>query len=140
MLITLWSTFAVASSVYPSEVQSLSGAGCTPACTICHSSNAGGSGTVVQPFGTAMMGQGLTGGSDTTGLANAYTAVVDAGTDSDGDGTADAEALAQDLDPNTGEALCDTATPQYGCLSHSPLVPGGALLGLIAVAARRRRR
>ncbi|MEM6928837.1 MAG: hypothetical protein AAF602_18000 [Myxococcota bacterium] len=124
---------------YPTEIQSLSGGQCTPACTICHETNAGGTGTITQSFGIAMTERGLTGASNNEALAAAYTALIDDAVDSDGDGTLDADALADGVDPNTGSELCDVLTPRFGCLSHSPALPGLGLLGVLLVARRRRR-
>lgn len=138
-MLLVFSTLAWGSTLYPSEVQTLSGASCEPACTVCHSSNTGGSGTVTQPFGMEMTSRGLTGGSNTVALADAYTQLIDDDVDSDGDGTSDAEALASDLDPNTGLGLCGGESPTFGCLSHSPAVPALGLFGVLMVAARRRR-
>jgi len=131
------SATALASPLYPLEIRDLSGAPCEPACTVCHESNLGGSGSVNQPFGEAMMARGLTGASDTDALAEAYSQLVDDAVDSDADGTSDAEALASGLEPNTGAPLCDVVTPTFGCLSHSPGAPGAALVGLLAVFRRR---
>ena len=46
--------FASASSVYPGEVASHLGLACTPQCTICHQTNAGGDGTATKPFAVTM--------------------------------------------------------------------------------------
>ncbi len=138
-MLVLLASVAWGSSLYPSELQSLSGSSCEPACTVCHSTNSGGSGTVVQPFGTAMVARGLTGGSNTAGLAAAYTQLIDDQVDSDGDGVADAEAIADDIEPNDGGSLCGD-NPVFGCLSHGPAMPGLGLLGLFVVAIRRTRR
>lgn len=138
-MLIAFATVAMASPSYPAEVQNLSGGACTPACTLCHESNLGGSGTITRAFGMAMQDRGLTGGSDVTGLADAYTMLVDDVVDSDSDGTADAEELAVSDDPNGGSNFCGTEQPVFGCLSHAPMVPAGLGLVLLAAAARRRR-
>ena len=143
----LWAaSAAVASTNYPEALQAEVGVDCVPACTVCHATVAGGSGTVIQGFGEAMMAAGLTGGMDVGALRAAVAALSDDGTDSDGDGTSDVDALAAGLDPNTGEVYCGEGavvleTPRYGCVQHAPVgVALGALGVAVAAAVGRRRR
>ncbi|MEN0067324.1 MAG: hypothetical protein AAGA48_34660 [Myxococcota bacterium] len=138
MLLVLSAFVAQASPSYPAELQSLSGGPCAPACTVCHATNAGGSGTVTMPFGQALVAEGLTGGSDVDALGNAYMALIDANTDSDGNGTSDAEELARGDDPNSSSEFCDARQPQFGC-AHTPGLPAAALgLGVMGLLLRRR--
>lgn len=133
---------AAASSVYPDELAADVGVSCDPVpCTLCHSTAFGGGGTVTQPFGQAMMTAGLRGGEDVDGLLAALDRVEADGVDSDDDGVPDLEALAANLDPNTGEGLCGELTPVYGCLSHTSSAPLGwlAMLPLVLLVRRRAR-
>ena len=136
---------ALASSNYPEGLQDEVGVDCAPLCTVCHASAAGGTGTVTQGFGVAMQGAGLTGGSDVAALRAAVAALTDDGTDSDGDGTADVDALASGLDPNTGAVFCGEGavpveTPAYGCVQHAPVGAAAALAAAAAALLARRRR
>jgi hypothetical protein len=86
-----------------------------PACTICHATNAGGSGTVVKPFGKYLVSRGLA-PFDESSLAGALGAAAGERHDTDGDGILDVDALKQGLDPNGssshGPAIED---PTFGC-------------------------
>jgi hypothetical protein len=134
---------AWASSNYPGELQAAVGVDCLPTCTVCHETAGGGSGTVIQDFGIAMMERGLTGGGNTDALTTAFDTLTADGVDSDGDGTADADELANGEDPNPdGEPFCDVVQPEYGCFntSASPASLLGVLGGLLAVGVARRKR
>jgi hypothetical protein len=134
-----WMLTAAASPGYPADVDSALLMPCTPQCTICHASNAGGSGTVVEPFGIALEGLGLTGGSQTDTLLAALDATT---ADSDSDGVLDVDELAAGDDPNGPGALCGTTpvpTPQYGCLDQARS-PAGAWALVVGILALRRRR
>ena len=119
MLFLLVVALARASSPYPAAVDSQLGMPCTPACTICHTTNAGGGGTVTRPFGIAAMDRGLEGGAQTDRLFAALDALQTDAVDSDGDGVTDVDALINGDDPNGGPALCDAISPQYGCFNHA---------------------
>jgi MYXO-CTERM domain-containing protein len=145
VLISLLLATAWASPTYPAKVSEDLGTPCVPQCTICHADNGGGSGTVVQDFGVAMMAAGLTGGSQYDLLQTALDTLDSDGTDSDGDGAPDIDALVAGVDPNTGEAFCatDTLTPTYGCIGSAVPAPAsalGALAGLLGITSLRRRR
>lgn len=139
---------AFASPSYPSALANDVGAPCEPQCTVCHASNSGGAGTVVQPFGVALMDRGLK-MEDEASLAAALDASLADLVDSDGDGVADVDELTAGTDPNPGGApFCGTdapITPQYGCFASAQVAPTGgrwawlALAGLGLVVARRRR-
>lgn len=135
---------AFASSTYPSALADASGMPCTPTCTVCHETNSGGSGTVVQAFGMAMMDRGLTGGSQVDLVTSAFDTLSADGVDSDGDGVTDADELAAGDNPNDDTTFCGgdaPLTPTYGCFNsaQSP-VTGLAVLGAAAVVALGRRR
>jgi len=88
-----------------------------PPCTICHATNAGGTGTVVKPFGKYLLSRGLA-PFDENSLAGALGAAAGERHDTDGDGILDVDALKQGLDPN-GSSKSATALedPTFGCAS-----------------------
>lgn len=135
---------AWASSSYPPALEDELDMPCAPTCTICHESNAGGQGTVVQEFGLAMMGHELTGGSDIPALQAALGGMHTDAIDSDADGTLDADELAAGSDPNPGGLpFCDVVVPAYGCFGGSGGAAAGmgltSLFGLMALRRRARR-
>jgi hypothetical protein len=139
---------AAASGNYPATVQAEAGIPCAPTCTICHATNAGGSGTVTQPFGEAMMARGLTGGGNADALVTALAQLETDAVDSDGDGSPDVDALRAGQDPNDGTTFCGdivVATPEYGCFQHAragagaPLIAAALLIGVSALRRRSRR-
>jgi MYXO-CTERM domain-containing protein len=138
---------ALASPAYPEALQSDTGAPCAPPCTVCHRDANGGFGTVVTPFGKAMIAAGLV-AADTDSLKAALKDLQTNQTDSDGDGTPDVEELSAGTDPNVagGQPFCG---PTYGCGAH--VEPGGhadgwaalvalIALGMLALGTRRNRR
>lgn len=128
-----WWSVAFGSPSFPAALAERAEMPCEPPCTTCHATSAGGAGTVVTPFGTAMRGAGLTGG-DVETVEPALSALAEH--DSDGDGLPDDEALAAGLDPSTGDGLCDG--PVYGCFSHTGRRPSwGVLLLILLVRVRR---
>jgi len=117
-VLLLLSQLAFASFPYTGVVEEYVPTPCEPQCTLCHSTNSGGSGTVTTAFGVELMNQGLTGGADTELLEAVLGAHFAADGDVNGDGITDQEDLLDGIDPSTGESLCDG--PQYGCLNHTP--------------------
>jgi hypothetical protein len=102
-----------------------------PACTICHATNEGGSGTVVKPFGKYLVSRGLA-PFDEGSLAGALGAAAGEHHDTDGDGLLDIDALKQGLDPN-GSTSAHAPTledPSFGC---SATGAGGATSTLLLV-------
>jgi hypothetical protein len=141
MLLLVSSAWAI--SNFPPMLEESLGMPCQPQCTVCHETNVGGSGTVTQPFGIAMMGAGLL-TSDLTSLDAAVAELEAAGTDSDGDGEPDVAELTAGTDPNVADAaMCEGAVeaPTYGCLSVTggAGAAGGVLLAVGAMVAARRR-
>ena len=138
-MIVLFS-LAMASQVYPSTLETELSTPCTPACTVCHQSNAGGTGTVTQAFGIAMQARGLSGGFATATVQTALAAMTTDAVDSDGDGLIDTEALAAGIDPNTGADFCATDSPtppHYGCGASGTVA---LLFGTFLSAGAMRRR
>ena len=128
---------AIATTNFPATLESELGTMCRPPCTVCHTTNAGGSGTVTQPFGVAMKERGLV-ANDVTKLKDALAQMDADGIDSDGDGILDTQALADGIDPNDGNAFCGSVRPEYGCFGGGTYA--GVGLVLLPVFARRRRR
>jgi hypothetical protein len=143
VLIPLLIASAWASPTYPGQLVDDLAIPCTPVCTVCHTTNSGGDGTVTADFGLAMIDAGLTGGSDFTALQTALDTLAADGTDSDGDGTLDVEELSAGYDPNPdGVAFCDVLTPTYGCIGSAVPAPAsgiGVLAGLVGLASLRRK-
>lgn len=130
---------AMASAVYPAAVEINAGMPCTPQCTLCHSTNAGGAGTVVSSFGNSMKDRGLLGGGQTDLLIAALDQMGVDGVDSDNDGIIDVDELANGDNPNGGVAFCSVLTPTYGCDTGSGLGVG-ASAAILSIAAIRRRK
>lgn len=118
-----------------------------PPCTICHQDDLGGAGTVVKPFGNAMIARGLE-PDDNQSLIDALAAMESDAVDSDSDGVGDVQELRNKTDPN-GSGAFDGPSPIYGCggghLTGYRPEPSYALMAGLGLAAlgigwRRRRR
>jgi len=109
-----------------------------PRCSVCHATDSGGSGTVVQPFGVYLLSRGLR-AFDESSLQNALLAAAGEKHSSNGQGVSDIEALKAGLNPNapTGGTAGDLA-PAYGCSSSRPanVLP---VLGVAILLCLRRR-
>lgn len=106
----------------------------TPACTICHSSNEGGAGTVVKPFGKYLVSRGLA-PFDESSLAGSLAAAQGEHHDTDGDGISDIDALKQGLDPNgSPSGAPQIEDPSFGCKATGDT--GGTALLLLVVGLR----
>jgi|GEM_PF-1266755 len=146
----LSATAALSSSNYPGGVSNhLGGTTPLPSCTACHTSNAGGAGTVTAAFGEAMVAEGLGGGSDIAGLTAALDALETAGTDSDTGGVGDVAELRAGTNPNDGADDGNTGGGggggdqlQYGFGCSATTMPGAtiAALAVLLLGLRRRRR
>jgi hypothetical protein len=114
----LASSAALASDPFPGVIATTLSLSKAPACTLCHASDAGGKGTVVQPFGRKMMGYGLMSG-DTQNLVSILNKMRDTHDDTDQDGVSDIDELKAGTDPNindiTGQPPEDYPPPVYGC-------------------------
>src|SRR4029077_323198 len=88
-----------------------------PPCTVCHSSNEGGAGTVVKPLGKYLISRGLA-PFDEASLAGSLAAAQGERHDADGDGMTDIDALKQGLDPNGSSSNApQIEDPSFGCSS-----------------------
>jgi hypothetical protein len=142
----LASTSTLASSSFPGALRSHLEASASPACTVCHETNAGGFATIDKPFGTAMQDAGLAAGDDGS-LVDALDALKADALDSDGDGFGDIDELVVGADPNDEASTPDNSGGggdgggdeplSYGFCGAAPL-PIFVALG--ALLARRRRR
>lgn len=146
MIYSLVLANAWATSSFPGEVQTELGMDCVPTCTLCHETNGGGTGTVIQEFGIAMMDRGLTGGGDVSALLSALGAMTADGVDSDADGTIDTDELSAGQNPNGDADFCAAGTEplvaKYGCfnIAQAPASALGIFASFVAFGLAKRRR
>jgi hypothetical protein len=93
---------------FPGQIQQHLGLANPPSCIICHGSAQGG-GPVSQPFGQAMLADGLN-SSGGVSLTAALDKMEADKTDSNGDGIPDIEELRQGIEPTS-----DKPPVVYGC-------------------------
>ena len=117
--------YAHATPSFPAAVQSYVGAAAAPHCVVCHTTEAGGTGTVTTPFGVYMTSRGLA-AYDVNSLQFALSAAKSEMHDTNGDGIDDFDALAQGLNPNAPSdgPMSTLSPPAYGC-SESCAPAGG---------------
>lgn len=143
---------ARASATFPPEVQKaleaeFGKAFCTPQCTFCHMTNAGGAGTL-NPFALNVRSKvGLNAGLAVriAPALTTYFQMYATTIDSDGDGTNDREAIVAGLQPGGNGVICGDI--EYGCgasvASAKPPVDGLGLfsagLAAVGLAVLRRR-
>lgn len=132
LLVTAWSSIALATPGFPDDMKNHLKLDATPACSVCHEGQQK-KGTVTTAFGVAMTSRGLV-EYDTSSLTKALDALDAEKSDVDGDGTTDIDALKAGKDPN-GDGV-DVA--KYGCNNVSGQAPqAGAwlafALGLLAL-------
>lgn len=132
------STSAQASPEFPAALQEAAGMDCRPACTICHTTNPGTSGSASQTFAITMVDAGLAPGDPDT-VEAAFDNLGE--TDSDGDGTSDVDELTAEgaSDPSApGVGAPCAAEIRYGCAAASQAAPPsnwGSLLWPLLIAA-----
>ena len=119
---------------FPGVLQQQFGLPNTPRCTVCHATDAGGSGTATRPFGVYLRSRGLQAGDDDS-LRNALLADIGENHSSNGGQTTDVVALKAGDDPNGDSG----PTPAYGCSSNSAAPSVFMLLLLVAWSAVRNR-
>ena len=147
--VTLAPRMALATPDFPAAMVTDLGITCgTPQCTVCHTTNSGGAGTITQPFGRQMQIYGLV-KYDQASLASALTQMTSNNIDSNCNGTIDTDELKACNDPNAN-TQCDGGTSNlgdtviYGC-NASPSGSGSAAAAIAAlliggVLVRRTRR
>lgn len=146
----------------PEHLKSTYNLPCTPECTFCHGSNAGGKGNergATIPNGTKKSGfiatlrdVGHIVAVDSTTWVPAFNLVESAGTDTDQDGVPDIEELKVGSDPMdaspTASICAGGGGPTYGCVrvargtsvdGMALLTSGAVLIAGIALTGRRRR-
>jgi hypothetical protein len=108
----------------------------SPACTVCHATDSGGTGTVVKPFGKYLLSRGLV-PFDEGSLAGALAAAGGERHDTDGDGILDVDALKQGLDPNgSSPSPAGLEDPSFGCSSTGRGGAASTVLLALVVALR----
>ncbi len=136
-------TGAHASPGYPSEMQSYLSLNTLPQCTVCHTNNVGGIGTVTKDFGIALKARGLV-LEDVASLHSAIDQLDADGVDSDGDGVTDVDELHGGTDPNVADASGGDAGPValatapveygFGCSAAAGAAPFFVLAFFLAPA------
>lgn len=151
-----WTAAAEASEEYPQVIADTLEMPCVPACTLCHTSLAGGLGTIRSDvngasFGLRLIAAGVRGEAPNR-VPDALAAIeADPSADLDGDMVTDIAELRAGADPNEpGEGNVCGGGPTYGCgariaPSTTLDVSGGAaalgaVLALVFAARRRRAR
>jgi MYXO-CTERM domain-containing protein len=148
---------ASASPDFPFAVTEHLGLGYEPPCTICHQTDAGGSGTAVKQFAIEMKTRGLS-AANTPAVASALDKMAADEVDSDCNDVTDVEQLEAGQDPNTnlfidgsGKSAKESegcgAQIAYGCGAHAQLANGpapwegaAAVIVVLGLALVRRRR
>jgi hypothetical protein len=138
----------------PPAIQAAAKMPCTPACTLCHMTEAGGTGTAFKPFVQDLFNVGFNRDSSYPEIEAAIAALDDLGkqndpsADGDKDGIPDVQELRDGTDPNSPgtNSLCAKPGPVYGCVrvakpgpvDSAATVASGAVL-LLGLALLRRR-
>lgn len=135
--IALFAVFAIptaadASPAFPGVIEEQLELAAAPACTLCHTSPSGGSGTANTAFASYLKSRGLRAG-DEGSLRNALRALVGEKHDTDNDGVPDDAELKAGEDPN-GDV--DTSVPpvKYGCGAEIATQPSMTPFGLVLTA------
>jgi hypothetical protein len=119
-----------------------------PYCTLCHTTDAGGTGTAITPFGRALLRTGTL-GNNVPSLDGALDTLEGSANDSDRDGVTDIDELRAGMSPNEGDALpgsepdplADVPLPRSGCSVGAPdraASVSAACVALLLLRCRRR--
>lgn len=136
---------AHAEETFPGKIQQAAGMPCAPTCLLCHTAIPGSIANLKQPFGLAVLGNGILPGRDMNAVvAKLRTNQVD----TDKDGKLDVVELAQGTNPNDPDPNAELCGPTYGCGAHVAQAPLptrtpvlywlAASLGLAGLIAARR--
>jgi len=117
----LIATALLATPDFPAAMQQDLNLQAPPRCTVCHATDAGGAGTVVQPFGVYLLSRGLR-PFDESSLRNALLAAAGERHSSNAEGVLDIGALKAGQNPNgsSGGTGGTDPTPAYGCSTSGP--------------------
>lgn len=143
---------AMASTSYPQVLSDTLEMPCVPLCTVCHSTVAGGIGTVVTTFGKKAMelgAKGLTKGGSDQLLVTTLNTMRSMSVNSDTDPDIDVDELAYGGDPSVaGGDVC--RGPKFGCgasvaapakrSTDHTAAAAAVLTALVGLLALRRRR
>ena len=138
LALVLVSRSAMASPPYPAIVQQQWSVPATPACTLCHATDSGGTGTVVTYFGRQMQAFGLR-AEDESSLIEALVRDKSEHTDSDGDGEPDYDSLVSGKSPNSGPGPKGGGppAPEWGCAigkMHAKSAPATSVFFILGFA------
>jgi hypothetical protein len=130
----------VATPDFPAAIAQDLGLSTQPRCSICHATESGGAGTVVQPFGVYLRSRGLQ-PFDEASLHNALLAADGERHSSNQAGIPDIDALKAGEDPNAPQGGGGTSlTPMYGCAtSGSPTLVAALAIWVCFFVSRRQR-
>jgi MYXO-CTERM domain-containing protein len=117
LLVMAFALRASAEPTFPGGIQDAGGIPCTPTCLLCHTAIPGTLANLKQPFGLAVLRNGVVPGDP-----NSLHAVVDKlrekQTDSDDDGKIDVDELSVGSNPNLPDPNAELCAPLYGCGAH----------------------
>lgn len=104
----------MASTIYPRTIERGVGLTAAPECTLCHTTNRGGTNTASKPLAATLMSLGLEGGANSDALEVAIVTAEAESTDSDAGGVPDIDELLLGTDPNEPADDAGDAPPPAG--------------------------
>jgi hypothetical protein len=108
---------AGAEPTFPEAVQEAADIPCSPTCVLCHTAIPGTLLNLKQPFGLAVLANGVKRG-DPSSMNTVVANLREKKTDSDGDGKIDVDELAAGANPNDPDPNAELCGPLYGCGAH----------------------